>query len=102
MLRRTFGPKRDEVIRGWRKFHNEELNNLYSSSNIIRMIRSRSTRWVGYVTHMEDKRNGHRILVGTPEGKRPLGRPRRRCVDNIKMDFREREREDGVVWTGLI
>jgi hypothetical protein len=87
VLRRVFVPKRDEVTGGWRKLHNEDLHNLYSSPSIIRMIRSRRMRWAGHVVHME-KRNVYRILVGKPEGKRPLGRPRCRWVDNIKMDFR--------------
>jgi hypothetical protein len=82
----VFGPtpKRDEVTGGWRKLYNEELHNLYSSPSIIRVIKSRRMRWAGHVARM-----GDRILVGKPEGKRPLGRPRRRWVDNIKMDHRE-------------
>jgi hypothetical protein len=87
VLRRIFGPKRDEVTRDWKKLHNEELQNLYSSPNIIRMINSRRMRWAGHVARM-GKRNAYRILVGKLEGKRPLGRPRRRWVDNIKMDLR--------------
>jgi hypothetical protein len=83
VLRRIFGPKRDDVMGDWRKLHNEELQNLYSSPNIIRMIKSRR-RWNGHVARMGEKRNAYRILVGKPEGKRPLGRPRRRWVDNIK------------------
>jgi hypothetical protein len=71
-----------------RKIHNEELHNLYSSPNIIRMIKSRSMRWAGHVARMGEKRNAYRILVGKSAGKRPLGRPRRRRVDNIKMDLR--------------
>jgi hypothetical protein len=82
-LRRIFGPKRDEVTGGWRKLHNEELHNLYSSPNIITIIKSRK-RWTGHVARLGAKRNTYRILVGKPEGKRPLGRPRRRWVDNIK------------------
>jgi hypothetical protein len=77
-------PKRDKMKGGWRKLHNKEHHNLYSSPNIIRMIKSRRMRWVGHVTRLGDKRNARRILVGKPEGKRPLGRPRRRWVDNIK------------------
>jgi hypothetical protein len=69
VLRRIFGPKRDEVTGGWRKLHNEELHNLYSSSSIIRMIKSRRMRWSGHVGRMEEKRNAYRILVGKPEGK---------------------------------
>jgi hypothetical protein len=87
MLRRIFGPKRDEVTVGWGKLHNEELHNLFFSPSIIRMSKSRRIRWAGHVARMV-KRNAYRILVGMPEGKRPLGRPRRR-LDNIKMDLRE-------------
>jgi hypothetical protein len=76
---RIFGLKRDEVTGDWRKLHNEELHNLYSSSNIIRMIKSRRMGWSGHVAR----------LVGKPEGRRPLGRPRLRWVDNIKIDLRE-------------
>jgi hypothetical protein len=85
VLRRIFGPKRDGVTRGWRKLHNEELHNLYSLPSIIRIIKSR-WMWAGHVAQMEEKRNVYRLLVGKPEGKRPLGRPRRRWIDNIKMD----------------
>jgi hypothetical protein len=76
VLRRTFGPKGDEVTGEWRKLYNEELHNVYSSPNIIRMIKSRRMRWAGHVTRMGEKRNAYRILVGKPEEKRPLGRPR--------------------------
>jgi hypothetical protein len=95
VLRRVFGPKGDEVIGGWRKLHNEELHNLYSSSSIIRIINSRRMRWVGHVARKGAKRNVYRILVGKPEGKRPLGRPRRRWEDNIKMDLRD------IGWGGM-
>jgi hypothetical protein len=78
VLRKIFRSKRDEVTGGWRKLHNEELHSLYSSPNIIGMIKSRGMIWVGNVARMEEKRNAYRILVGKPEGKRPLGRPRRR------------------------
>jgi hypothetical protein len=78
VLRRIFGPKRDEVTGDWRKLHNEELHNLYFSPNIIRMIKSRRMRWAGHVARMGDKRNAYRILVGKPKGRRPLGRPRRK------------------------
>jgi hypothetical protein len=88
VLRRIFGPKRDELRGDWRKLHIEELYNLYSSPNIIRMIKSRRIGWAGLVARMGEKRNAYRILVGKPEGKRPLGRPRRRWVDNVKMDPR--------------
>ena len=87
MLRRIFGPKRDGVIEEWRKLHNEELNDLYSSPNIVRVIKSRRMIWVGHVTHMEEGRGVHKVLVGKPEGKRPLGRPRHRREDNIKVDL---------------
>ena len=76
--RRIFGPKRDEVIREWRKLHNEELNDIYCSPNIVRVIKSKRVRWVGYVTRMGERRGLYRVLVGKPEGKRPLGRPRPR------------------------
>jgi hypothetical protein len=76
MLRKIFCRKRDEVTGDLRKLHNEELHNLYSSPNIIRTIKSRRMRWAGYVAHMGEKRNAYRILVGKPEGRRPLGRPR--------------------------
>jgi hypothetical protein len=86
VLRRIFGPKRDEVTGGWRKLHNKELHDLYSSPSIIR-IKSRRMRWAGHVARMGEKRNAYRLLVGKPEGKRPLGRPRHRWVDNTKMDL---------------
>jgi hypothetical protein len=100
VLRRIFGPKRDEVTGEWRKLHNEELRDLYSSPNIIRIIKSRRMRWVGHVARMGEKRNAYRLLVGKPEGKRPLGRTRRRCVDNIRMDLGEVGWDD-VDWIGL-
>jgi hypothetical protein len=75
-------------LRGWRKLHNEELHNLYSSPSIIRMIKSRKMRWAEHVARMEETKNAYRILVGKQEGKRPLGRPTRRWVDNIKIDLR--------------
>jgi hypothetical protein len=89
VLRKIFGPKRNEVVGGWRKLHNEELHNLYCSPSIIRIIKSRRMRWAGHVACMGEKRNAYRILVGKPEGKRPLGRPRCRWEDNIRMDLRE-------------
>jgi hypothetical protein len=89
VLRRICGPKRDEVKGDWRKLHDEELHNLYSPPSIIRMIKSRRMRWAGEEWEWGKKRNSYRILVGKPEGKRPLGRPRCRWVDNIKMDHRE-------------
>jgi hypothetical protein len=99
VLRRIFGPKRDEVTGEWRKFHNEELRDLYSSPSIIRIIKSRRMRWTGRVARMGEKRNAYRLLVGKPEGKRPLGRPRRRWVDNIRMHLGEVRWGD--VLTGL-
>jgi hypothetical protein len=86
---RIFGPKGDEATVEWRRLHNEELNNLYSSPNIIRVIKSRTMSWAGYIARMGEKRGAYRILVGRPEGRRPLGRPRRKWEDNIKMDLRE-------------
>ena len=83
------GLRRDGVTGEWRKLHNEELNDLYSSPNIVRVIKSRRKRWVGHVARMEEGRGVHKVLVGKPEGKRPLGRPRRRWEDNIKMDLEE-------------
>jgi hypothetical protein len=100
VLRRIFGSKRDDVTGRWRKLHNEELHSSYSSPSVIRMIKSRRMRWTGHVARMGEKRNAYRILVGKPEGKRPLGRPRRRWVDNIKMDLREIG-WDGMNWIDL-
>ena len=88
VLRRIFGPKRDEVTGEWRKLHNEYVD-LYSSPNILRVIKSRRMRWVGHEAPMGEGRCAYRILVGTPEGKRPLGRPRRKWQDNIKKDLQE-------------
>ena len=89
VLRRIFGPKRDEVTGEWRKLHNEELNDLYCSPNIMRVIKSRRMRWAGHVARMGERRGVYRVLVGNSEGKRPLGRPRRRWEDNIRMDLQE-------------
>jgi hypothetical protein len=89
VLRRIFGPKRDEVTGGERKLHNEDLPDLYSSPSIIRILKSRRMRWVGHVSQLGEKRHAYRLLVGKPEEKRPLGRPRHRWVDNIKMDHLE-------------
>jgi hypothetical protein len=89
VLRRIFGPKRDEVTRGWRKLHNEELRGLYSSPSIVRVIKARKMRWAGHVLRMGEVRGAYNILVGRPEWRRPLGRPRRTWEDNIKMDLRE-------------
>ena len=89
VLRKIFGPRRDEVTGEWRRLHNEELNDLYSSPNNVRVIKSRRMRWAGYVMRMGDKKGAYRVLVGKLEGKRPLGKPRRRWVDNIRMDLQE-------------
>jgi hypothetical protein len=89
MLRREFGSKRDEVTGECRKLHNEELSDLYSLPNIVRVIKSRSMRRAGHVARMGEGRGVHRVLVGKPEGKRPLGRPRCSWGDNIKMDLQE-------------
>jgi hypothetical protein len=89
VLRRIFGPKRNEVIWDWRKLHNEELNDMNSSPNIVRVIKSRRMRWKGHVARMGEGRGVYRVLVGKPEGKRPLGRPRHRWEDKIKMDLQE-------------
>jgi hypothetical protein len=89
VLRRVFVPRRDEMTGEWRKLHNEELNELYSLPNIVRVVKSRRTRWAGNVARMGEERAVHRVLVGKPEGKRPLGRPRRRWEDNIKMGVQE-------------
>jgi hypothetical protein len=89
VLRRVFGPRRDEVTGEWRKLHNEVLRDLYSLPSIVRVVKSRRMRWAVHVAHMGVGRGVHRVLVGKPEGKRPLGRPRRRWGDNIKMDLQE-------------
>jgi hypothetical protein len=86
---RIFGPKRDEVTGGWRKLHNEELHGLYSSPSIVRVIKGRRMRWAGHVACMGAVRGACNILVGKPEGRRPLGRPRCRWEGNIKMDLRD-------------
>jgi hypothetical protein len=89
VLRRIFGPKSHEVTGGWRKLHNEELHGLYSSPSIIGVIKARRMRWAGHVARMGEVSGAYNILVGRPEGRRQLGRPRRRWEDNIKMDLRE-------------
>jgi hypothetical protein len=95
VLRRIIGPKRDEVRGEWSRLHNKELYALYSSPNIIRVMKSRRLRWEGHVARMGERRGAYRALVGKPEGRRPLKRPRRRWEDNIKMDLRE------VGWVGM-
>jgi hypothetical protein len=100
VLRRIFGPKREEDG-SWRKLHNDELHSLYSSPNIVRVIKSRRMRWAGQVASMGEGRGVNRVLVGRPEGKRPLGRPRRRWKDNIEMDVRELG-IDGENWIRLV
>jgi hypothetical protein len=100
VLRTILGPKRDEVTGEWRKLHNEELHDLYSSPCIIRIMKARRMRWAGHVARMGEKRDAYRLLVGKPEGRRPLGRPRCRWVDNIRMDFVE-VGWCNVEWIGL-
>jgi hypothetical protein len=100
LLRRIFGPKRDEVTGEWRKVHYEELNDLYFLPTIFRVIKLRRMRWSGHVARMGERRGVYRVLVGIPEGKRPLGRPRRRWEDNMKMDLQEVEC-GGMVWIEL-
>jgi hypothetical protein len=99
-LRKIFGPKRSEETGDWRKLHNEELHNLYSSPNIMRMIELKRIRRAEHVAGMGEKTNSYRILVGKSEGKGPLGRPRRRWVDNVKIDLGVIE-WDGVDWIDL-
>ena len=89
MLRRIFGPRRDEATGEWRRLHNDELNDLYSSPNVVWVIKSRRMRRAGYVALMGDERGVYRVLVGKPEGRRPLGRPRCRWADNIRMDLKQ-------------
>jgi hypothetical protein len=104
VLRRIFWPKRGEVRGEWRKLHNEELTDLYSSPTIVKVIESKRMRWVGHVARMGEGRGVYRVLVGKPEGKRPLGRPRCRWEENIKMDLQEVGCGDGSallrIWTG--
>jgi hypothetical protein len=98
VLRRIFGPKRDEITGEWRKLHNGELHDLYSSRDIIKQIKSRRMRWAWNVARMEEGRNVYRVLVRKPEGKRPLERPRRRWEDGVKMDLGE---IGWGVWSGF-
>jgi hypothetical protein len=93
---RIFGPKRDKVTGEWRKLHTEELIDLYSSPTIVRVIKLRRMRWAGYIACMGEERGMYRVLLGKPEGDRPLGRPRHRWLDNIKKDLQE-----VGVWTGM-
>jgi hypothetical protein len=97
VLRKIFGPKREEDV-SWRKLHNDELHSLYSSPNIVRVIKSRRMSWAEHVARMGEGRGVYRVLVGRPEGKRPLGRPRLRWEDKIKMDLRD----IGIVWVDRI
>jgi hypothetical protein len=99
VLRRIFGPKREEDGL-WREVHNDELHSLYSSPNIVRVIKSRMIRWAGHLTRMGEGTGGYRVLVGRPVCKRPLGRPRRGWEDNIMMNLREIE-IDGANWIQL-
>jgi hypothetical protein len=110
VLRGILGSRRDEVTGEWRKLHNEELNDLYSSPNIVRAIKSR-LRWAGHVARMSERRGVYSVLVGKPEGKRPLGRAMRRWEDNIKMDLQEvgckcmnwiDMAQDGDSWRALV
>ena len=89
VLMRIFGPRRDEITGEWRRLHNEELNDLYSSPNIVQVIKSTRMRWAGHVARMGGETGVYRVLVGKPKGKRPLRRPRRRWVGNIRMDLYE-------------
>ena len=100
VFRRIFGPRRDQVTGEWRRLHNEELNDLYSSPNIVRVIKSRRMRWAGHVARMGEESGVYRVLVGKPEGKRPLGRPRHRWVDNIRTDLQEVGNEY-MDWIGM-
>jgi hypothetical protein len=89
VLRRIFGPRRDEVTGEWRKLHNEELHNLYSSPDIIRQVKSRRMRWAGHVARMGEERKLSKVMVGNPEVRRQLGRPRRGWEDGVRMDLEE-------------
>jgi hypothetical protein len=101
VLRRIFGPKRDEVTGEWRRLHNKELYALYATPNIIRVITSIRLRWAGHVTRMGE-REAYRVSLEKPKGKRPLGSPRSRWEDNIRMDIREVVWGGGGTWTGSI
>jgi hypothetical protein len=101
VLRRIIAPKTEEGAVGWRRLHNEDLYNVFASPNIILVIKSRRMKWKEHVTHMEEIINSYKILVGKSERKRPLGRPRRRWEDDIRMDLRE-VRWEGVDWMYLV
>jgi hypothetical protein len=101
VLRRIFGLKGDDAAGEWRKLRNEELHDLYSSPSIIIIIKSMRVRWAGHVARMGEKRNMYRLLVGKPEGRRPLGRPRRRWVDNVRMGLLELGWGD-MDWIGVV
>ena len=101
VLRRVFGPKRDEVTGEWTKLHNEELSDLYSLPNIVRVVKSRKMRWAGHVARMGEGRGVHRVLVGKPEEKRPLGRPRTDGRIILIWIFRKWEKVVGTGWSWL-
>ena len=101
MMRRIFGPRRDEVTGEWRRMHNEELSGLYSSPNTVRVIKSSRMRWAGHVARMGEEMGVYRVLAGKSERKRPLGKPRRRWVDNIRMDLQD-VGCGYVDWIGLV
>jgi len=98
VLRKIFGPRRDEVTGEWRRLHNKEIIDLYSSSNIVRVIKSRRMRWAGHVARMGEDRGVYRVLMGKPEGRRPLERHRRRWADNIRRDLHEVGCVYGLDW----
>jgi len=98
VLRRIFVPRSDEVTGEWKRLHKQELNDLYSSPNIVWVIKWRRMRWAGHVARTVEERGVYRVLVGNPEGRGPLGRPRLRWVDNIRMDLQE---VGCGLWTGL-
>ena len=111
VLRRIFGPRRGEVTGEWRRLHKEELNDLYPSPNIVRVIKSSTMRWAGHVARMGEDREVYRVLVGKPEGRRPLGRLKRRWVDNIRTNLQEMEcgymdwiglAQDRDIWRTLV
>ena len=101
VLRRVFGPKKDEITGEWRKLHNEELSDLYSLPNIVRVVKSRRMRWAGHVARMGEGKGVHRVLVWKPEGKRPLGRPRRDGRIILRWIFRKWEGVVGTGWSWL-